>query len=147
MALSLNQLRIELEDLRAAGPVTLDQLMDLVRKGAATGEDIAAAFAELGIELAGEQAAGRIGRDVSTIDMLPPLKKRGRPSTGKAKTAAERKQDQRVRDSGAYWSRSGIANISPSLYGSLLMAQSVANSPAQHPCVYLPMQCRLLVGG
>jgi hypothetical protein len=37
-------------------------------------------------------------KDPGTIEMLPTPKKRGRPSTGKAKTAAERKQDQRQRD-------------------------------------------------
>lgn len=36
--------------------------------------------------------------DTNTMDMLSTEKKRGRPKTGTAKTAAQRKREQRIRD-------------------------------------------------
>ena len=41
--------------------------------------------------------------DFKTIEMLGAVRRRGRPPTGNAKTAAQRKRDQRERDHVAVW--------------------------------------------
>lgn len=46
--------------------------------------------------------------DTKTPDMLAAQKKRGRPATGSAKTAAERKREQRIRDREKVWGDAAI---------------------------------------
>lgn len=47
--------------------------------------------------------------DNKTIDVL--TAKRGRPVTGKARTAAQRKQDQRARDLTKAWEEDDLNNV------------------------------------